>query len=91
MERMKDVRAQLAVRSLTPEEQQAAEDETWALQDAEVQTTYRGQFVVPFARQVVAHGLDPEQVLEEAAQATGRRVDELPLVGIDDPLRDIPH
>ena len=90
LERKKDLRAQLAIRPLTPEEQQAADDETWALQDAGVQATYRGQFVVPFARQIVAHGFDPEQVLDEAVRATGRRVEDLPLLGIDEPLREIP-
>src|SRR5205085_1920291 len=90
-ERKKDVRAQFRIRPLTPEERQAADDETWALQDAEVQASYRGQFVVPFARKVIAHGLDAEQVLEEAARVTGRKVEELPLVGIADSLLDIPH
>ena len=85
------MRAQFTARPLTPEERQAADDETWALQDAEVQVSYRGQLVVPFARKIVAHGLNPEQVLEEAARVTGRKVEELPLVGIDDSLLDIPH
>lgn len=90
-EREQDLRAQFAIRPLTPEEQQAVDDETWALQDADVQARYRGQFVVPFAGKVVAHGFDAEQVLEEAARVTGRRVEDLSLVGIDDPLLDIPH
>jgi hypothetical protein len=90
-ERQKEVRAQFVVRPLTPEEQQAADDETWALQDAEVQARYRGQFVVPFGRKIVAHGPEAERVLEEAARATGRRVEDLPLLGIDDPLLDLPH
>jgi hypothetical protein len=90
-ERRKTVQAQFAVRPLTPQEQRAADDETWALKDAEVQATYRGQFVVPFERKIVAHGPDAEQVLAEAARATGRSVEELPLVGIDEPLLDISH
>src|SRR5262245_45137651 len=65
-ERKQDVRAQFAVRPLTHAERQAADDETWALHDAEVQALYRGQFVVPYEGKVVAHGLDAEQVLQEA-------------------------
>jgi hypothetical protein len=61
----------------------------WARHDADVQTKYMGQFIVPFQRQVVAHGTDLAQVLEEAARVTGRKPGELPVCGIDDPLQEI--
>jgi hypothetical protein len=52
---------------------------------------YRGEFVVPYRREVVAHGADAVVVLAEAARITGRRVEELPLVGVIDPLLDVPR
>ena len=52
---------------------------------------YFGEFVVPYQRKIVAHGTDAAVVLTEAAQITGRPVEELPLVGIIDPLMDMPR
>jgi hypothetical protein len=52
---------------------------------------YLGEFVVPYRREIVAHGTDAALVLAEAARITGRRVEDLPLVGVSDPLVDIPH
>jgi hypothetical protein len=70
---------------------QATEDEAWASHDADVQISYRGQFVVPFRRRIIAHGADAAQVLKEAAQLTGCKIEDLPLVGIDNPLSDVSH
>jgi hypothetical protein len=52
---------------------------------------YLGEFVVPYCREIIAHGTDAAAVLAEAARITGRRVEELPLVGVIDPLLDVPH
>jgi hypothetical protein len=56
-----------------------------------VLTNYPGEFVVPYERKIVAHGKDAAVVLAEAAQITGRPVEELPLVGVVDPLLDMPR
>jgi hypothetical protein len=55
---------------LTSQERRASEDIRWALQDAEVQTQYRGEVVVPFERRIVAHGHHAATVLAEVAQVT---------------------
>jgi hypothetical protein len=52
---------------------------------------YPGEFVVPHDRRIVAHGRDIQAVLKEAAAKTGRKVEELLVVGIDAPLQDVPH
>jgi hypothetical protein len=57
-----------------------------ARRDPEVLARYVGKFVVPFDRKIVAHGMDAATVLEEAARITGRSIEELPLVGMIDPL-----
>jgi hypothetical protein len=85
------LRDQFAIRPLSPEECRRQEDVRWAQLDPEVQAQYRGQFVVPFGRRIIAHGLDAAAVLAEAALATGCRVEQLALVGIVDPLQDIPQ
>jgi hypothetical protein len=85
------LRAQFTVEAITLEERQIDEDEDWALQDPEVQATYQGEFVVPYLRKIVVHGHNAAEVLQEAARITGRRVEDLPLVGIVSPLCDIPH
>ena len=90
-EKRKTLRAQFAVRPLTPDEQQVSEDVRWAQQDPEVQAAHRGEFVVPYRRKIVAHGRNAAAVLKEAACKTGANVDDLPLVGIIVPLMDIPH
>jgi hypothetical protein len=84
------VRDQFALRPLTPDELRAEQDASWAQNDPGVQATYRGEFVVPFQRQVVAHGHDAAAVLAEAARLTGKPVEALPLVGVIDPLLDVP-
>jgi hypothetical protein len=90
-QRKQALRAQFAVRPLAPAESQRQEDIRWAQHDPEVQARYRGEFIVPYRGQVVAHGTDAAIVLAEAAQRTGRRAEELPLVGVTDPLLDIPR
>jgi hypothetical protein len=52
---------------------------------------YLGEFVVPYQRKIVAHGTDAAVVLAEAARITGHPAEELPLVGVIDPLLDIPQ
>jgi hypothetical protein len=76
---------------LQPKEFQRLGDARWARQDPNVQAQYLGEFVVPFERRIVAHGTDAAAVLAEAARITGRPVEELPLVGVIDPLLDIPR
>jgi len=85
------VRAEFSVQPLTPEERQAEEDACWAQHDPGVQAAYPGEFVVPFQRRIVAHGGRAADVLAEAARVTGRQAQSLPLVGIVDPLLDLPH
>jgi hypothetical protein len=85
------LRAQFAVTPLRPEELQCQEDMHWARQDPEVLARYCGEFVVPYQRQIVAHGKDLAVVLAEAARITGRPPEALPLVGILDPLLDMPR
>ena len=45
--------------------------------------------MVPYNRQIVAHGYDMQAVLAEASRKAGRRIEELGIVGIDDPLLDV--
>jgi hypothetical protein len=85
------LRAQRATRPLDAEECRRQDDACWALEAPEVLALYLGEFVVPYRREIVAHGTDAAVVLAEAARITGRRVEELPLVGVIDPLLDIPH
>lgn len=83
--------AQFSIRPLDKEAFQRLEDARWADQDPDVMALYSGEFVVPYQRQVVAHGTDVAAVLAEAARVTGLPVDDLPLVGITDPLLDMPR
>jgi hypothetical protein len=83
-------RANLMV-PLQPKELQQLEDARWARQDPDVLVQYPGEFVVPYKRKIVAHCEDAAVVLAEAAQITGRPADELPLVGVVDPLLDMPR
>ena len=82
---------QFGVQHLTSEERQMAEDASWAQQDPDAQTTYPGEFVVPYQRRIVAHSRQAAVVLAEAVRVTGRKAESLPLVGIIDPLLDLPH
>jgi len=84
-------RPPVKVYPLTEEERQQCEDCRWVLHDPEIQAKYIGEFVVPYRRQIIAHGIDIEAVLEEAARITGLKPEDLPVCGIDDPLMDIPH
>lgn len=90
-ERRRAARTKFAVRPLTQHELLVSADIVWAQQDPEIQLTHKGEFVVPYRGQIVAHGQVAAQVLEEAARKTGIRTEELPLVGIIDPVADIPH
>ena len=80
-----------AVQPITSYQCQRHEDARWARHAPEVIVKYRGQFVVPYLRQIVAHGHVVQEVLDEAARVTGRRPDELPICHIDDPLQELPH
>ncbi|TSC58926.1 MAG: hypothetical protein Greene041619_304 [Candidatus Peregrinibacteria bacterium Greene0416_19] len=64
---------------------------SWALGDQTVQVEFQGEFVVPYDRKIVAHGHDAAAVLAEAARVTGKRENELALVGIIDPLLEMPY
>jgi hypothetical protein len=92
LERRKQaLRAGRSTRPLGAEESRRQEDARWALEAPEVLALYRGEFVVPYRREVVAHGTDAAVVLAEAARMTGRGIEDLPLVGVIDPLLDVPH
>ena len=92
LERRKEaLRAQRSTRPLSAEEALRQDDARWAMEAPEVLARYVGEFVVPHRREVVAHGTDAAAVLAEAARITGRRADELPLVGVIDPLLDVPQ
>jgi hypothetical protein len=84
-------RTQVSMLPLQPKEFQRLEDARWARQDPDVLAKYAGEFVVPYERKIVAHGKDAAVVLADASQITGRPVEELPLVGVVDPLLDMPR
>jgi len=87
--RKRAYRAEFTVRPLRPEELRQQEDLRWASEDPQVSTLYRGEFVVPYQRRIVAHGTDGSAVLAEAVRITGLSVEELPLVGVVDPLLEM--
>jgi hypothetical protein len=92
LERRKQaLRAQRSTRPLSAEESLRQDDARWAMEAPAVLARYVGEFVVPYRREVVAHGTDAAAVLAEAARVTGRRAEELALVGVTDPLLDIPQ
>lgn len=78
-------------RPLTAEQRQRLADAAWAEEDSQVLASYPGEFVVPYRRRIVAHGRDVQAVLNEATAKTGRKIEELVVVGIDAPLSDVPH
>jgi hypothetical protein len=84
-------RTQVSMLPLEPKEFQRLEDARWARQDPDVLGKYVGEFVVPYRRKIVAHGKDAAVVLAQAAQVTGRPIEDLPLVGVIDPLLDMPR
>jgi hypothetical protein len=89
LERRKQaLRARRRTHPLDAEESRRQDDARWAL---EVWAFYRGELVVPYRREIIAHGTDAVVVLAEAARITGRQVEELPLVGVIDPLLDVPR
>lgn len=79
----------VGIRPFTPTERRQFDDIRWAEEDPDVQQRYRGQFVVPFDKKIVAHGHDLEAVLKEAARKTRVKIEELPVIGIDEPLLDV--
>lgn len=90
-EMRKKVRSRFSVRSLSDAEIARLEDITWAQQDPDVQSRFRGEFVVPVGKQVVAHGYEAEQVLQEASQVTNRAIRDLPLVSVVDFAQEALH
>ena len=82
-------RGSAQVAPLTSDEHRQFADIEWAQQDPDVLRQYKGEFVVPYMKQVVAHGQDIRAVLEQAAQKTGKTIEELPVIGIDDSLTDV--
>jgi hypothetical protein len=84
----KEIQAQRQYRPCTPEEAQQQEDIRWALRDDKVRAEYRGQIVVPYKRQIIAHGKDFAEVQQQLDQLMPG-VD-LPLVSIVEPLMAVP-
>jgi hypothetical protein len=79
------------VRPMTPVERQMHQDSTWAMEHyQELDRQYRGQFVVVWKQQVLAHGLDATELFQQATSAGYPRY-ELVLVAIPDPFVDVPH
>jgi hypothetical protein len=76
---------------LTADQCRRHEDARWARHDAQVLRNYQGEFIVAYLRKVVAHGHVVEDVLAQAARVTGRRVEDLPVCRIDDPMQELPH
>jgi hypothetical protein len=85
------VQSKVKVEAISSNDHQRYQDARWAQHDAEVQRRYRGEFVVPFQGKIVAHGKDAAAILAAAARLTGLKPQDLPLVGIIDPLQDIPY
>jgi hypothetical protein len=85
------VQSKVKVGSIPSKHHQRYQDARWAQHDAEVQSRYRGEFVVPYLGKIVAHGTDAAAILAEAARLTGLKPQDLPLVGIINPLEDIPY
>ena len=54
--------------ALSPSELDRYGDAGWAMHDAEVQRRFHGKWVVAFQRKVIAHGTDPNVVLDQACQ-----------------------
>jgi hypothetical protein len=48
------------------EDRERRRDAAWALRDPDVQRRYGGEWLVAYRRQVIAHGPDPDAVVEEA-------------------------
>ena len=89
-EGLKVMRKPITMQPVSPQDLMRIEDARWASHDPDVLAHYCGEFVVPYERKVVAHGTEASAVLAEAARITGWNADELPLVGVMDPLVDIP-
>jgi hypothetical protein len=88
-ERRRNLRSRFQVQPISQERREILQDILWAQQDPAVRALYEGEFVVPWKGKIIAHGDNAQAVLQEAAQITGRRVEDLPLVGVLDTLTDI--
>jgi hypothetical protein len=78
-------------RPMTSLERQMHEDSAWAMDHyQELDRQYRGQFVVVWKKQVVAHGQDLAELFKHAV-GTGCPREELVLVAVPDPFFDLPH
>jgi hypothetical protein len=51
---------------LTEMELERYRDAEWAMNDPDVQRRFRGEWIVAYGRNVVAHGSDPKAVLDHA-------------------------
>jgi hypothetical protein len=56
---------------LTPDELQRYRDAEWAMHDPDVQRRFRGEWIVAYERNVVAHGPQPKAVLDQANRVAG--------------------
>ena len=57
--------------------QKRQEDVHWAQHDPQVENSYGGQWVVPYEGRIVAHGTNPQDVLQEASRITRLDVGDL--------------
>jgi hypothetical protein len=81
-----DLEARYAVLPLTEKQVQQFEDMAWAREDPDVQREHRGEFVVPYRRQIVASGKDPSRVLADAARIIGCPPADVVMVNMIDPM-----
>jgi hypothetical protein len=77
------------IRPMTEQERQMHEDLHWAMTNSELESRYRGQLVVVWHKQVIAHGTDEEALLQEAASPARPRA-ELVVIEFPDPFVDLP-
>jgi hypothetical protein len=75
---------------LSPKQQQFVDDNDWAMDNFDnLLQKYAGEFVVVWKKQILAHGSDWEQLLQENATEEHPR-EELVLVECPDPLLEMP-
>jgi hypothetical protein len=58
-------------RKMTPEEIEQYDDMIWAATDPDVQMKYPDEYVAAYRRQIIAHGDELREVLEQAERITG--------------------
>lgn len=78
------------LRKTTAEEKRIYDDACWALCDPDVRARYEGRLVVVYQGRIVASGLDPSAIQEEAARLTGTMPGDLPILSIIPSLQEIP-